>query len=755
MRSSSRLLVAVTTVTLLAACTGPAGSEDAPATAARSGSAPFTEVAVPDALQPAADAVLDASAIAATGDRPGLVVARVASPGTPSHLGLWTLTGGNPNPATIDADLPGALDSVAAAGSDEVAAITGSTWSDGRLVPFALTSADRATWTAAPLGTDLEGVSLTAAAAEGGTVVAAGVDASSDVRVVVLEGGEARDAAVATDDGRAAAVSGVAVAGDEVLVVGSAGEAGQPAPVVAWLSQDGGASFGAAVTVSADEGAVGAGVVRAEGTWVVTGVHADANGDLVPAAWSSADASAWTLENPAVPHENGWTAWGQNADVTTGAPAVGPDGSVYTWYSGSTTVWGSVYARRASGEWWTTGSLASASPAEARGAQAALAAGADGRLAVVQHSTGWAAVAQVDEAGWSDRGRLTPRAETLQLGYAADPAPDSLLYMGLVNRLTIRDDSSTLSRTYSETFGLGADGVLAPSTSVPQDMRAAQTATDPDSGARVVVGYVDDTAQGTAPFVLRYQAAADGAWSDIAADLAGLRGMSGLFTVDEGWIALLTERPESNLQSGRDQLVIMTSTDGQQWTRVPADQMDRPEVGGTLALAACSLPDGSTVALGATGTQTPGVTAGAWVGSGGSWHAAAVEGAPAGSSFTSCTATEDGVLATLTASGTSEVWSTSDGESFTREATLPASSTLDHVVTTGDGFAAAGTLTSADHSGPVLWLSADGASWTWVAVPARERIPADLRVDVLGDRLVVTGWTSGGQQMWFVDDAEA
>jgi hypothetical protein len=40
-------------------------------------------------------------------------------------------------------------------------------------------------------------------------------------------------------------------------------------------------------------------------------------------------------------------------------------------------------------------------------------------------------------------------------------------------------------------------------------------------------------------------------------------------------------------------------------------------------------------------------------------------------------------------------------------------------------------------------------------VPARERIPTDLRADVLGDRLVVTGWTSGGQQMWFVDDSVA
>jgi hypothetical protein len=487
----------------------------------------------------------------------------------------------------------------------------------------------------------------------------------------------------------------------------------------------------------------------------VTGVHADANGDLVPAAWSSADTSQWTAEDPAVPHENGWTAWGQNADVTTGPPTVGPDGSVYTWYSGTTTVWGSVYARRPSGEWWTSGSLASASPADARGAEAALAAGADGRLAVVQHSTGWASVAQVDEAGWSDRGRLASRAENLQLGYATDPASDSLIYMGLVERLTIRDDSTTLSRSYSESFALGTDGVLAPATPAPQEMRAAQTSTDPDTGARVVVGYVDDTAAGTAPFVLRYQAAPDGTWTDAEADLAGLRGMSGLFRVDAGWIALLSERPDSDLQSGRDQLVVMTSADGQRWTRVPADQTGRPEVGGTIALAACSLPDGSTLALGATGTATPGVTAGAWLGTGDTWRATTVEGAPAGSGFTSCATTEDGVLATLTASGTSEVWSTTDGQSFTQVATLPASSTLGHLVATADGFAATGTISSREHTGPVLWLSPDGETWTWVPVPARERIPTDLRADVLGDRLVVTGWTSGGQQMWFVDDSVA
>lgn len=756
MKSSSRPFVVTTAlvVGLLAACTGPdaeGGGTSSPTPDANA-RATFTEIAVPAQLQPTEDVVLDVALVPEATDAPGLVVAVVAAPGAASRLGLWTLDGGSPRATTFDVDLGGTVDTATAAGSDELAAIVGATWSAGAVEPFVLTSEDRASWDRVALGDALAGTRLTAVAVSGDVVHAAGDAAGVRASALVVDGDEVTSVDLPVAAGEVVTVTGVAASGDDVAVLGETGPVGAPAAPVVWTSRDGGATYGDAVPLGQDAGSRAAGVVRAGGAWVVTGVRPDGNGDLVPAAWSSTDGTAWTAEDPGVPHENGWTPWQTNADAVPGAPMAAPDGTVHTWYAGSSSVWGSAYVRSGDGTWSTSTDLVSASVAGSVGAGAVLDARANGTLTVVRHGDGWAGVATVGAAGWTDRGQLAPRSDPTSLG-AADPAANGLDYVAVTIATTIEDGGAWRRRGVAGNAEL-RDGVLTLLDEPLAGLSAAFPSTDPATGARVAVGYVEDASAEARTFVVRHQAGPGEPWVDAQADLTGVQNLSGVDHVDDGWVAVLTERPSSDVTSGRDQLVVLTSVDGLTWQRVPADQLDRPEVGGSRADAVCALPGGGAVVLGSTRTGVPSQTAAAWTGVDGAWRPAAVDGAPDGSSFSSCVTSGDAVLATMDVSGGTEVWSTRDGAAFEKVAALPTGGTADAITTSPAGLVGVGALRTDGYDGPVLWLSEDGASWSWVALPASDRQVGSFTVGAVGDDVVVSAQAPGGTQMWTVSDLE-
>ncbi|KSW12791.1 hypothetical protein [Cellulomonas sp. B6] len=210
----------------------------------------------------------------------------------------------------------------------------------------------------------------------------------------------------------------------------------------------------------------------------------------------------------------------------------------------------------------------------------------------------------------------------------------------------------------------------------------------------------------------------------------------------------------ADVTSGRDQLALLTSADGLTWQRVPADQLGRPETGGSTAGSVCTLPAGGSVVLGSTRTGVPSQTAAAWTGVDGAWRPAAVDGAPDGSSFSSCVTSGDAVLATMDVSGGTEVWSTRDGAAFEKVAALPTGGTADAITTSPAGLVGVGALRTDGDDGPVLWLSEDGASWSWVTLPASDRQVGSFTVGAVGDDVVLSAQAPGGTQMWTVSDLE-
>ena len=67
------------------------------------------------------------------------------------------------------------------------------------------------------------------------------------------------------------------------------------------------------------------------------------------------------------------------------------------------------------------------------------------------------------------------------------------------------------------------------------------------------------------------------------------------------------------------------------------------------------------------------------------------------------------------------------------------------------GFAATGRLDTSTHAGPVVWLSADGARWSWVPVPTAQP-SSSLTAGADGPDLIVLAGGTNISQAWRIPD---
>lgn len=69
------------------------------------------------------------------------------------------------------------------------------------------------------------------------------------------------------------------------------------------------------------------------------------------------------------------------------------------------------------------------------------------------------------------------------------------------------------------------------------------------------------------------------------------------------------------------------------------------------------------------------------------------------------------------------------------------------------GFAAFGSIDTADYVGPVLWLSRDGVAWRSVPVPTRTTTTSAV-MHATGADLLVIASTPSGEEAFIVHDIE-
>lgn len=731
MRRSTRLTPILICAALAAGCTASPGP-DAPDTAESTpkASATFTEIAVPADAHPEGDVIHEATPIAATDTLPGLLVARVTSPGQASRLGLWTVKNATPTPADLNIDgVTTIVEEVHAAGSDDLVAIAAHT-SDGVTRPLLATSTDRLTWSKRSLPAQTDNVTFTALTVNQADVLAVGADSDDQPVLLHLAGDQANVVKLPLATGKSANVSGVAVAGGQVVVIATISATDGPSEgAYAWSSTDGGATFTDPVALSSRKGAAPAGIVRTADTWLVTGTRTDKKDDTIPAAWTSPDAAAWDEENPRVTMEGSdWKPWGEGRDATVGQPVLTDSGAVWVPFGHTGGVWTGMYVRNPAGKWSLTYDRTS-DKALGWEVTTRIALEPDGSVTAARTTRGgWAGLSKVTANGWRPVETLASGTRELELWGARTQVDGSLVVDLPRSQIVPTED--------------GVEAKWAGSHVVVRDGKA-EFASDED-GSTVMLSHAEnpDTGEIVALGMTAERTSLATRWKKKASDVKGRvvkqdgNNLRGIEFIDGQWIAHIQDDETHHL---------ITSSDGKKWKSAPTKVTKDINF-----LVACTLPAGGALVAGSVESDDQQHPAAATL-VGKDWKRTELPDTEAGR-ITSCLTTPTEVLVTLARpDDTTDIWSTTDGVTFTAYSEH-VEGTLKGLTAIPGGFAATGYVASAGHHDVVLWVSNDAQTWSWAPVPAAGLGEASLRLVGHGDGALLSILSTGGLRLWQVTD---
>lgn len=200
--------------------------------------------------------------------------------------------------------------------------------------------------------------------------------------------------------------------------------------------------------------------------------------------------------------------------------------------------------------------------------------------------------------------------------------------------------------------------------------------------------------------------------------------------------------------------MIWYSADGIIWARAEGDfaQEDRA----SRIVGFCAAPDGRRAAVGDVTTAENERHAALWIEQEGRWQRTEL---PTDAGRTSSFATCVDVAGTLVINGSlgsgTRQWSWAPAGGFTEldPPSVDRSGTREfrNVTAVPGGYLAVGRLDAAAHTGPVIWLSADGDSWTWLPLPVNRPDAWALACAVGNDLLVMTSSTTSSQA-WRIRD---
>ncbi|WP_127129513.1 hypothetical protein [Georgenia sp. SYP-B2076] len=675
----------------------------------------------------------------------------------PAGVQTWTAIDGEG--LVAQGRVAGAPDDVLtldAAGGPQATAIVGTDVDGGRFASFLLTSTDRVTWTHVELDDATRSAQLGSVGVDATRIVAAGTGLNGRApaaAVHTLGGATTTTNLTAPGDGQSLTISGVAVNGDHIVIVGALGPDGDVTRPIAYTSTDGGAAFTGPTEIASEPGEV-SGVVWTGTEYLATG-GAKESGWNRPAAWASADGVTWAREHVEFfGDETSDAGWGSDsADSTLRKPSV-VDGKVAVAIDHDDSTWSYATLRDADGTWlpipyWTAvmkgvGVSSSAVPW-----------GDDGLIVVTQH---WKAATQT----FMKPGDVTQREITsFDAPFVIGDVHDLGGQIGISAykpALVVDEGGGWRHTSDPGSYAFAPDGGIVEEAWGPADLathNSPVTAADEETGSAVVAaGTTDDTGF---PMHAWTRQGPEGEWQPavgIDQNQQTFQNPTALGKTAHGWILAATTARTGAYDDART-ATVWTSPDGLTWER--AKGHFATDVGrGSGISDICELPD-TPVAVGWS-EDSAGVThATAWKVVDGAWHLLTLTDSP-GAKFTSCTVTEAGVRIAGNDGSRDKSWDTADLTSYTTAETLDEGSSRNATVEVPGGYVATGAVTTADFTGPVLWLSADGEEWDWIKIPSQS--PTDwAQVHLAGEGLLVTATSgyhwAGGNQAWSVPDIGA
>jgi hypothetical protein len=685
------------------------------------------------------------------GDRPAATAAVRTQPNGHRELQVSTWDGVAWQPHAADTGVAGDPQGVEiAGGATGGAALAGWSWESGRITPFLLTSADRSNWSAVDLPESLDGYRLLALDVSGDRVVAVGQDARGAAVVTVASA----DPTIVTDlppdpDRRSRFVIDVAAVGDTLLVI-TGRDANHNGPPRVQRSTDGGRTWADPTPVTDSEWARVDGVTAVTGGFLATGADRvdEASNDRRATAWFSADGIAWQAQ--ALPEPDGFRTSGD--DSRAGTPsASGAD--AFTVVASDSAVAAQVFARRATGEWVALGSPPDEIAAGFGFGGSAAPAGTDptGPVLVGIDGALGTTFGQLAGGAWATVSATanTQEVTTFRSAVAAEPQ----VWRADVQRAIFEQGPSGWQRGW----GLNAAALTGDTLAIvaPDPPEASLWTLRGYSGSAEVALVSDFVQQSSKLAILGwFRPAPDQPWtpttgfgSDPWEQASAAGHVGGLWLVAGGRQA----------QISRDlveQAMIWYSTDGITWARAEGDfaQEDRA----SRIVGFCAAPDGRRAAVGYVTTAKNERNAALWIEQEGHWQRAEL---PTDAGRTSAFATCVEVAGTLVINGSlgagTRQWSWAPDGGFTEldPPSVDRSGTREfrNVTAVPGGYLAVGRLDATAYTGPVIWLSADGDSWTWLPLPVNRPDAGALASAIGNDLLVMTSSTTSSQA-WRIRD---
>lgn len=692
------------------------------------------------------------AAVATEGGRDRLTAAAVGEPQAPHRLTVWNSRPGvlAPSPTVIEI-VDGDVRSVAADANPALTALAGTTWVDGQVRSYLVTSADRRDWTALPVPEEVDAARVAQVAVAGdATVVVAGNGVTGRHPAVstldVAAGTWEHVTLPGAGDDAQLTVTAVAARSDTVVVIAAAGPRGALSGPVAFVSTDRGHTFDGPVDVAPAGGWVVGAIATADG-FLVSGSALE-DGVRRPRVWHSDDARTWLTE-PVPMVVDGWTAF-DGDDASFSAPV--RQGDAVALAAQSSNVRGVVYQVRDGSGGWLDAPVADWQIA-AVGVDVLAVPDTDGRTVLIAASKG-----RVEERWSRDRGYTwdqaalvdgyVPRAVAVlsESGDGADVTLDR-------NVLTIVPDVGWSRHGDISLARVTADGVVSGAwgPDVPPGTSAVDTASDGD-GTDVAAMTTSMTDAGTTGFPLQVLRSTDGGeWTaTTGADGGGFRMVTHLAHLDSEWVLTTQEAADGDSATART-AAVWTSPDGAAWER-STQGLVADGARDSWISDVCRF-DGDLVAVGTSWTDD-GLEVASWWrrGTDGAWAGGTLD--EAGASFSACAAEdqdgEDSLAITGWLRGASTTWRTADLRSFDPVESLDVGSWRGGSVEVDDLRVAPGTVDTAEYTGPVLWVSADGEDWEEVPIPVGAEPSGSPSVAKLGEDWLVTVDMDYGVEAWVV-----
>lgn len=705
----------------------------------------FEDVAMPDELSSTSRSVGSWSTVPESGDLPRIAVTTVRhGRAAEADVGVWQASGESVLAEQAEIAVAGDVASAQVATDGELTAIGGRTVVDGVPQSILFVSTDRTTWEPVELTAEAAAVAATSVAVSSPHVYLLGAGATGRSPRVALvnttDGTSTVSALPAPADDQEVSLSGLAVAGDRIVAITELGPKGDFAAPQAHVSDDG-EQF---TTFEIGPDTVDIyGLVLAGDELVATGSLRE-GGYATPASWSSPDGETWTADVMAPLWEWDPNAWSTApTDIRFSHATYDPSTGVVSAAVRNDSTGVLAGAVRIDGSWETLAYFG------ARGVSPS---------GIALQVGEWTSLLSTYSDGSGAEVRYHRDSDTFEenelVSYDTEPSAVTAIGLGdqvgitAVTSIFISEGNGWRNTTESSFFVYDADDGVTPASWVPDDLpeeSLPRFGSNPSGDTHVLMTprYTDQQ------FVTNsWLRDGSGTWTPGATIDAATIQLPGVIAgIKGGWLAALqTEHRGSDGHVPR-RAEIWESADGLEWTKQEG-QFAFPGGQDSIVYDICETPQGP-VAVGSMDDPEGKSRATAWHQVDGAWKPAVLADTTS-SSMRTCFGTEDGVLLFGSDGDASRSWRSSDLATFTSVDRLDEGLHRATVVEVPGGYAAGGTARTEDYVGPVLWLSADSAEWTWVRLPVSTSSSYAPEVVVAGSDLLVLDQAT--LQAWRIAD---